>query len=106
MYDKKSFKKIKYWIDEVFEYIKYYKKDDIKFMLIRNILKIEDKKREMSKENCKILVDSYQIDFYKTNIEAGEGANEAFYQLTKNILKNTSKPKEKNIIKEKKCNIY
>ena len=81
--DDYSFSKITDWMEQINNNLS---KNDIGIVLIGNKSDIED--RMIDKEKGEEKAKEYGIDFYETSALNGNGINEAFEGLAKQILKN------------------
>ena len=81
--DEYSFSKISDWMEQINNNLS---KNDIGIILIGNKTDLEERMIETQKGQEK--AEEYKIEFYETSALTGDGINEAFEGLAKQILKN------------------
>ncbi|KAJ5077380.1 ras family-domain-containing protein [Anaeramoeba ignava] len=81
--NEKSFQNIENWIKEA----KKYADENVQMILIGNKSDLEEK-RKVSKEKGKQFADNLDIPFYEVSAKDNTNIDEAFLELTRNILEN------------------
>ena len=79
--NKDSFDKLKYWIEN----IKQYLDDSIELVLVENKIDLEGK-REVSKGYVKGFTEKKKIDFLSASAKTGEGVEEIFRHLISKLI--------------------
>lgn len=87
--NRKSFEKIREWADSIADNAS----SDIKMALVGNKI---DLSRDVTKDEGKILAESFKIPFFETSAKTDEGINECFRKLISNIISDF-KPSDENI---------
>ena len=80
--DEASYNKIRDWMDQI---ISNTPKDTISLVLLGN--KCDSEERAVTEEQGKKLAEELKISFFETSALNGQGINEAFEQLAKDIMK-------------------
>lgn len=93
--DKFSFERLNKWIEQIISSIG---SNEISMVLLGN--KCEMEVRTVTKEMGNQLAEKYKINYFETSYKTGQGINEAFYSLAREIMYKKGIGKINNFNKE------